>query len=81
MSGHAKRVPEASIHPAACHACHSIVRLTIVQKVSCCACCQRIHLESSSLLLSFTPTLQSGNTLVLTAEVHVGVDIVNALIW
>ena len=42
--------------------CHTIVRLTIVQKVSCCACCQRIQLESSSLSLSFTPTLQSGSS-------------------
>ena len=35
---------------------------TIVQKVSCCACCQCIQLESSLLLLSCTLTLQSGSS-------------------
>ena len=43
----------------ACLVRRSSVGLTIVQKVSCRACCQRIQLGLSSLLLSFTPTLQS----------------------
>ena len=60
MSGHARRVPEASVHPAVCHSCRDRQTRTIVQKVSCSACCQCIQLEWSSLSLSFTPTLQSG---------------------
>ena len=44
----------------------NIRRLTVVQKVSCCACCQRIQIESSSLsLFHANPTVW-----------HVGVDIV-----
>ena len=35
---------------------------TMVQKVSCRVCCQRIQLKSSSLSLSFTPNLQSGSS-------------------
>ena len=49
---------------------------TIVQIVSCRACCQCIQLESSSLSLFFMPTLQSGSSppLLLTAEVHIDID-------
>ena len=42
--------------------CHAIIRLTIVQKVSCRACCHHIQVESSLLSLSFMPTLQFGSS-------------------
>ena len=67
---HLDSLPEASVHPQlillpVTHSlpCHAIVRLTIVQRVSCRVCCQRIQLELTSLSLSFTPTLQSGSSL------------------
>ena len=48
---------------------------------SCRACCKRIQLESSSLPLSFTPTLESDGIKPFTlasshglAEVHIAVD-------
>ena len=63
MSTHAKRVHEATVHPAACHSLVCLVtRSSNSQKVSCCAYCQRIQLQSSSLSLSFTPTLKSGSS-------------------
>ena len=59
MSGHARHVPEAS---ADCHSQPALSRdrqtRTMVQKVSCCVCCQGIQLESSSISL----TLQSGSS-------------------
>ena len=67
--------------------CHTIVRLTaqICRKarVSYHACCQCIQIESSLLLLSFTPALQSGSSSAIAlhayshslAEVHVGENI------
>ena len=49
---------------------------TIVQIVSCRACCQCIELESSSLSLFFMPTLQSGSSplLLFMAKVHIDID-------
>ena len=71
MSGHAKRIPEARhilLSVTRSLPCHTIVRLTIVQKVSCRACCQRIQLESSSLSLSlsFKPAVQFGSSYLFT---------------
>ena len=54
---------------------------TMVQKVSCRACCQGIQLESSSISLSHRPCSLAValhacfHGLALIAEVHVGVDI------
>ena len=54
MSGHARRVPEAS---ADCHSQPALSRdrqtRTMVQKVSCHACCQGIQVESSSISLFY----------------------------
>ena len=66
MSGHARRVPEASVHPAVRLLQPALSRkhqTAIVEKVNCHACCQCIQLEQSSLSLSFTLTLQSGSRL------------------
>ena len=70
--------------------CHAIARLTIVQKVSCHACCQHIELESTLLSLSFTPTLQSGDSpshsfswLCVSRYTHIYTHVLNAvmLVW
>ena len=50
MSGHARHVSEASVHPAVCHSqpalSHDRQSCTIVQKVRFRACCQCIQLDS-----------------------------------
>ena len=66
MTGHARRVPEARVHPAVRLSQRPLSRdlqtRTVVQKVSCHEYCHCIQLKSSSLSLSFTPTLQSGSS-------------------
>ena len=46
------------------HGLRATVRLIAYTdlSVSCCACCQRIQLESPSLPVFFSPTLQSGSS-------------------
>ena len=61
MSGHARRVPKASVHPAVRRSCNRQTR-TVVTKVSCRAYYQCIQLEYSSLSLSFMSTLQSDSS-------------------
>ena len=62
---------------------HAIVS-TIVQKVSCRACCQCVQLESSSLsLFHADPAVWQyvALTLILTAEVHVGIDVGVSIVY
>ena len=82
MSGHAKRVPEAIVHPAACHLWPALsrVRLTIVRKVAVRAAnafnLNRLRSRSlSQRTCSLAAVAHSRSFSQLIAEVHIGVDI------